>query len=73
MNDNINIYWMRQDLRLMDNPALTAAVNNGPIIPIYILDEESPKEHKLGQSSRLWLHHSLIQLNRKFDNKLFIY
>ena len=72
MNDNINIYWIRQDLRLMDNPALTAAVNNGPIIPIYILDEESPKEHKLGQSSRLWLHHSLIQLNRKFDNKLLI-
>ncbi|MDB9915443.1 DNA photolyase family protein, partial [Alphaproteobacteria bacterium] len=72
MNDNINIYWIRQDLRLMDNPALTAAVNNGPIIPVYILDEESPKEHKLGQSSRLWLHHSLIQLNRKFDNKLLI-
>ncbi|MDA9170729.1 DNA photolyase family protein [Alphaproteobacteria bacterium] len=72
MNDNINIYWIRQDLRLMDNPALTAAVNNGPIIPIYILDEKSPKEHKIGQSSRLWLHHSLIQLNRKFDNKLLI-
>tara|TARA_B100000767_G_scaffold2022_1_gene2028 strand:+ start:478 stop:1920 length:1443 start_codon:yes stop_codon:yes gene_type:complete len=72
MNNKVSIYWIRQDLRLIDNPALTGAVNNGPIIPIYILDEESPKEHKLGQTSLLWLHHSLIQLNMKFDNKLLI-
>jgi deoxyribodipyrimidine photo-lyase len=34
------IYWMRRDLRLADNPALTAAVQTGvPVIPVFILDE----------------------------------
>ena len=37
------IVWFRQDLRLADNPALDAAVQRGgPLLPIYILDEEAP-------------------------------
>lgn len=35
------IWWIRRDLRLADNPALTAAVNTGaPVIPVYILDAQ---------------------------------
>ncbi|KIC19248.1 cryptochrome/photolyase family protein [Leisingera sp. ANG-DT] len=35
------IWWIRRDLRLADNPALTAAVNSGaPVLPVYILDEQ---------------------------------
>ncbi|UWQ82015.1 cryptochrome/photolyase family protein [Leisingera caerulea] len=35
------IWWIRRDLRLSDNPALTAAVNSGaPVLPVYILDEQ---------------------------------
>ena len=61
---------MRQDLRLNDNPALTASVKNGSIIPIYILDDKNPKEHKIGSSSKIWLHYSLQKLKKQFDNKL---
>ena len=58
MKQNVSIYWIRQDLRLNDNPALTASVKIGSIIPIYILDDENPKEHKIGSSSKIWLHYS---------------
>lgn len=35
------IWWIRRDLRLADNPVLTAAVNSGaPVLPVYILDEQ---------------------------------
>jgi len=34
------IWWVRRDLRLSDNPALSAAVDSGrPVIPVFILDE----------------------------------
>lgn len=34
------IWWVRRDLRLSDNNALTAAVETGrPVIPVFILDE----------------------------------
>ena len=34
------IWWVRKDLRLSDNPALVAAcAAGGPVIPVFILDE----------------------------------
>lgn len=54
------ILWLRRDLRLADQAALTAAVQSGaPVIPLYILDDETPKHRKMGAASRWWLHHSL--------------
>ena len=36
------ILWLRRDLRLSDNPALTAAVRSGlPVVPVFILDPET--------------------------------
>ncbi len=58
------ILWLRQDLRLTDNPALAAAIERGgPILPLYILDEESPGARRLGGAARWWLHHSLTALD----------
>ena len=66
-----SIHWFRNDLRLADNPALTAASGND-LLPIFILD---PKDSEnMGQASKLWLHHSLNKLNESLDGKLqFIY
>ncbi len=59
------ILWFRRDLRLSDQPALAAAVASGaPIIPLYILDDDTPKHRKMGAASRWWLHHSLTALDR---------
>lgn len=58
------IVWFRSDLRLADNPALSAAAASGrPIIPLYILDEQTPGIRPLGGAARWWLHHSLAALD----------
>jgi deoxyribodipyrimidine photo-lyase len=59
-----NIIWFRRDLRLADQAALAAATAGGaPVIPVYILDDETPKHRKMGGASRWWLHHSLASLD----------
>ena len=58
-----SIVWLRDDLRLADNPALTAAAQRGePVVLVYVLDEESAGIRPLGAASRWWLHHSLAAL-----------
>lgn len=63
------IMWFRRDLRLSDQAALAAAVAAGPVIPVYILDDESPRHRKMGGASRWWLHHSLSSLDQALRNK----
>ena len=59
------IFWFRQDLRLSDNPALDAAIKTGqPVLPVFILDDETQGEWKRGRASRWWLHYSLSELSR---------
>ena len=65
------IVWFRQDLRVADNPALDAASESGqPILPIYILDDESADAWRMGAASRWWLHQSLASLDRSLDGHL---
>lgn len=59
----LSILWFRQDLRLSDQPAVVAAVAQGAVIPVYILDDHSPDDRKMGGASRWWLHHSLKALD----------
>jgi deoxyribodipyrimidine photo-lyase len=57
------IVWFRHDLRLADNPALSAAVASGaPIIALFVLDDLAAGEWRPGGASRWWLHHSLSSL-----------
>jgi deoxyribodipyrimidine photo-lyase len=57
------IVWLRQDLRLQDNPALHAAASLGSaVVPIYIWAPEEEGEWPPGAASRWWLHHSLRSL-----------
>ena len=55
--------WFRQDFRLADHPALTAAAASGPVLPAYILDDVTPGDWRWGGASRWWLHNSLVRLN----------
>ncbi len=57
------LVWLRDDLRVRDNPALHAAAGRGgPIVCLYVLDEESEGVRPLGGASRWWLHGSLTAL-----------
>jgi len=58
------IVWFRQDLRLADHPALSAAADSGaPVLPLFILDDESAGPWAPGGASRWWLHGSLMALD----------
>lgn len=35
------IHWFRRDLRLGDNPGLSAAAEGGPVVPVFVLDRET--------------------------------
>ncbi len=70
------IVWLRRDLRLADQAAFHAAAASGaPVIPLYVLDDETPKHRKMGGASRWWLHHSLKSLDadlRKIGSRLIV-
>jgi deoxyribodipyrimidine photo-lyase len=63
------ILWFRQDLRLSDQAALIAAAGEGPVIPVYVLDDSTPGDWRIGGAQRWWLHHSLQALADALDAK----
>jgi deoxyribodipyrimidine photo-lyase len=64
-----SIVWLRDDLRLADNPALDAAVRRGePVVVVYLLDEVSPGIRPLGGAVKWWLHHSLASLAASLES-----
>jgi len=73
MTKKIAICWFRQDLRLLDNTALTKAAEHEAVLPIYILDDDNAGDYTMGGASRFWLHHSLHALNESINKRLSIY
>nr|WP_295669489.1 deoxyribodipyrimidine photo-lyase [Sphingomonas sp.] len=69
MKSEPTLLWLRRDLRLSDHAALIAAAQAGPVIPVYILDDDTPKHRKMGGASRWWLHHSLKSLDGQLREK----
>lgn len=58
------LVWFRQDLRIADNPALAAAAASGrPVACVYLLDDDTPGNWRLGGAARWWLHYSLAALD----------
>ena len=64
-----SIVWFRQDLRLTDQAALVAAAEAGPVVAVYVLDDVSPGEDRIGGAQRWWLHHSLRALGAALEAK----
>jgi deoxyribodipyrimidine photo-lyase len=57
------LLWIRQDLRLADNPALSAAIERGsPVLPVFVWAPEEEEPWAPGAASRWWLHQSLARL-----------
>ena len=61
--DSPALLWLRQDLRLADNPALHALAGR-PLLPVYVLDEAEALTP--GAAEAVWLHHSLAALDAAF-------
>ncbi len=64
---SVALLWLRRDLRLADNPALQALLDEGLTpIPVYIHDEPDA-DWPAGAASAWWLHHSLGALQRSLQ------
>ncbi|KIC11216.1 deoxyribodipyrimidine photolyase [Leisingera sp. ANG-M1] len=62
-NRPLVIWWIRRDLRLADNPALTAALANGAaVLPVYILDAQ---DEALGAAPKFRLGLGLEHFGRE--------
>ncbi|ROS76189.1 deoxyribodipyrimidine photo-lyase [Curtobacterium sp. PhB130] len=58
------LVWLRDDLRLADNPALRAGIDHGgDLTVVYVLDDDSDGIRPLGAAARWWLHQSLTSLD----------
>ncbi|HEV8201329.1 MAG TPA: deoxyribodipyrimidine photo-lyase [Candidatus Polarisedimenticolia bacterium] len=70
------VVWLRQDLRLEDQPALAAAAaRGGPVVPLYVHAPEEEGDWPPGSASRFWLHHSLTALDgdlRRLGSRLVV-
>ena len=70
------LVWFRKDLRLQDNPSLTAALEEGrEIIPLFVWDKNEGGKWSPGSASRWWLHQALKSLNtdiEKLGGKLIL-
>lgn len=61
----VAVVWLRDDLRIADNPSLSAGIERGgTVIALFVLDEESPSIRPLGGATKWWLHESLLSLER---------
>lgn len=70
MPNPANLYWIRNDLRLSDNPALTAAVASGmPVYPVFIWSPDEAGAWLQGGASRAWLGQSLASLEVAYAEK----
>lgn len=65
----MKICLFHKDLRLDDNPALSAAtIHTESLLPVYIYDAET-RPRQLGEAQKWWLHHSLLSLQQALAEK----
>lgn len=63
------IVWFRRDLRLADNPALRAALDDDfeAVVPVFIHAPEELGDWAPGGAQRVWLHESLRALSQAME------
>jgi deoxyribodipyrimidine photo-lyase len=66
------VVWFRQDLRLTDNLALSAAAACGTIVPVYVWAPEEEGAFPPGAATKWWLHQSLAALQKSLGGALVL-
>lgn len=60
----MNLVWLRSDLRTFDNPALVAAMSEGPTIAVYCLAQKQWDEHGISLAKRSLILRQLVTLEK---------
>ncbi|KAJ6814638.1 cryptochrome-1 [Iris pallida] len=58
-----SVVWFRRDLRVEDNPALSAGVRSGEVFAVFVWAPEEEGHYYPGRVSRWWLSQSLRHLD----------
>lgn len=64
-----SILWLRRDLRLHDLPALTAAAEEGEVLPVFVLDEELLSESSIRSACLL---RALTSAQEAYDGAIVV-
>lgn len=59
--------WFRDDLRLRDNAALTYAASHGPVVCLFV-EEENTGIRPVGAAARWWRNRSILALKSELEN-----
>lgn len=62
-SEGLALMWFRVDLRVHDNPALTAAARHPELLPLYIAAEE-----EVGGAAQVWVKESLKALSATLES-----
>ena len=61
----LNLMWFKTDLRILDNPALHAAMLGGPTIAVYFLSEKQWQKHSLSPAKKFLIIQQLKSLQQE--------
>ena len=68
MNQPVNIFWFRRDLRLDDNVGFFEALNSEyPVLPIFIFDTEILDELPKDDARVSFIHHTLQEMRTTLE------
>ena len=77
MKPNINVFWFKRDLRLIDNQALIDAVNsNTPLLLLYLFEPKLIDDNHTSKRHINFIKESISDLNKslkKFDTHIHVY
>ncbi len=62
-----NLMWFRNDLRVADNPALSAAMDKGEVIALYLVSAEQWCRHDMGDRRIAFQIRTLTHLEQALD------
>ena len=58
-----SIIWFRRDLRLADNPALSAGLERGEVVPVFVIDPKLLQSERVSEKRIAWLVANLRALD----------
>ena len=64
-----SIIWFRRDVRLADNPALSAGVERGEVVPVFVIDPKLVQSERAGEKRVAWLVANLRTLDESLRER----